>query len=219
MALLLGAGFLGGAAVLVGLAPAASAHPEVDRSSPRDGAQLASAPAAVRIEFDEKVKQGGKGDRILDGSGAVVASRAHLDNRGRTLTLTPKSRLAPGRYLVTYNLISVEGHLVPGAMAFTVGTANPVGSPVEITTMPRVPTTLSAALPGSRTITITTPIRSGEVWWHSPVTAEPLIWAFHGDGTTAEATGVLPIGGDWSFEVGLSTPDSILVPKGRVVLE
>ena len=132
--------------------------------------------------------------------------------------MTPTSPLGKGRYLVTYNVVSVESHLIPGALAFSVATANPTGNPVAITTMPKVPTTLSAPVVGARTITVTTPIRSGEVWWHSALVPEPLVWQLHGDGTTASASGMLPLRGEWSFEVSLSTADTILVPKGKVTI-
>lgn len=198
------------------LAPDARAHANLVSSSPKDGAQLASSPASIQVTFDERVTVNGKGTRILDGSGRVIASSTRLSDKNKTLTVTPTSPLGKGRYLVTYNVDSVESHLIPGALAFSVGTPNVAGTPVAIPTMPRVPATLSAPVVGARTITLTTPIRSGEVWWHSALVPEPLVWTLHGDGTKASASGMLPLSGDWSFEVNLSTADTILVPKGKV---
>lgn len=201
------------------LAPSAWAHANLVSSSPKDGAQLASAPASIRVTFDERVTINGKGTRILDGNGRAIASTTRLSNKNKTLTVTPTSPLGKGRFLVTYNVDSVESHLIPGALAFSVGMSNPSGSPVTVATMPKVPTTLSAPVVGARTITLTTPIRSGEVWWHSALVPEPLVWQLHGDGTKASASGMLPLSGDWSFDVNLSTADTILVPKGRVTIQ
>jgi len=206
-----------GAAIL--LAPTAWAHADLVSSSPKDGAQLASAPASIRVTFDERVTMNGKGTRVMDGEGKVVPSTSSLSNKNKTLTVTPTSPLRRGRYLVTYNVVSVESHLIPGALAFSVATPNPTGTPLAITTMPKVPTTLSAPVVGARTITVTTPIRSGEVWWHSALVPEPLVWQLHGDGTKASASGMLPLSGDWSFDVNLSTADTILVPKGQVTIQ
>jgi len=205
-------------ASLVGSAGPAAAHPNLISTTPRDGSQLASAPAKIVIAFDEAVTMAPQGTRIVDGTGTVVPSTSKLSNKNRTLTITPAKRLVKGRYAAAYNLTSVERHFVPGAIAFTVATPTAKGSPIKAKPSPNIPTTLDGDRPGVRTITIDTPLKKGEVTWRGPGVGEPIIWQLKGNGSKAKATGVLPTSGTWTFEANLSTADSVLIPKGQVTL-
>jgi methionine-rich copper-binding protein CopC len=207
-----------GTMLLSGGGPA-SAHPNLISTSPKDGAALGSGPAAVVIAFDEAVRMAPQGARIVDQQGRTVPSTNKLSNKNKTLTITPSKRLGKGMYAAAYNLYSVEGHFVPGAVAFTVAAPTAKGSPVKVKPMPNVPTTIDGDRTGVRTITIATTLKSGEVTWRGPGIGEPLIWKLHGTGKKATATGVLPTAGTWTFEANLSTADNVMVPKGQVTLK
>jgi copper transport protein len=202
---------------LVG-ATGASAHPDHISTSPKDGSALSSAPRNVVVKFSEAVTMAPQGARIIDGSGAVVPSSAIFSNKNKTLTIIPKKPLGKGRYAAAYNVTSVEKHYVPGAIAFTVATPTVKGAPITIKPTPNVPTTLDGNRPGVRTISVATSLRNAEVIWRSPSVPEPMIWLMKGNGSKASGTGVLPIAGTWSFEINLSSADSILIPKGQVTL-
>ncbi len=204
--------------VTLGTAVPASAHPNLISTSPKDGSALGSAPSSVVIAFDEAVKMAPQGARIIDGSGKIVPSTNKLSNKNKTLTITPTKRLGRGMYAAAYNLYSVEGHFVPGALAFTVATPTAKGSPVKVKPMPNVPTTIDGNRTGVRTITIATSLKSAEVAWRGPGVGEPITWKLHGNGKKASATGVLPTKGTWTFEANLSSADSVMIPKGQVTL-
>jgi methionine-rich copper-binding protein CopC len=210
---------LGAALLLVFVPSSASAHPDYITTSPKDGAQLNSAPAAVVISFSDKVTMARQGARIVDQNGLAVPSTAVFSSRNRKLTITPKKRLGRGRYAAAYNVVSTEGHYVPGALAFTIATPTIKGSPIRVKTAPNVPTALDGDRAGVRTITVETSLKSAEVTWQCAAVPEPMIWKLKGNGNKATATGVLPIAGVWSFQIDLSTADSVLLPMGKVTLK
>lgn len=201
---------------LVTGAPNASAHAGIASSTPANGAQLSGAPKAVTLVFEEKVTLNGKGTRIIDGEGKTVPSVATAT--GRKVVLVPKSPLAPGRYAAAWHLISVDKDAVDGAISFTVATANPRGKSVVVDTLPRVPTILSAALPGHRKLTFTTRAKTGDVEWTSAGLTEPITWSVKGNGKTARASGVLPQAGTWSFTATLVNGTGVVIVKGKVTL-
>jgi len=207
------------ATALLGFPGPASAHPNLISNSPRDGSQLSSGPSAIVVAFDEAVKLAPQGARIVNDKGAIVPSTVKLSNKNKTLTITPKKKLGKGMYAAAYNLFSVEGHFVPGAVAFTVATPTAKGSPLKLKPSPNVPTTLDGDRTGVRTITIATANKKGTVMWRGPGVGEPLVWQLKGNGSKATATGVLPIAGPWTFEADLSNADSVLIPRGTVTLK
>jgi methionine-rich copper-binding protein CopC len=207
-----------GATLLMGAGPA-SAHPNLISTTPKDGAQVSSPPGSIVIAFDEAVKMAPQGTRIVDPKGRVVPSTSKLSNKNKTLTITPAKKLGKGMYAAAYNLFSVEGHFVPGAIAFSVATPTSKGSPITAKPIPNIPSTLDGDRIGVRTFTIATKLKSGTVSWRGPGLGEPLIWKLKGNGTKATATGILPFPGTWTFEADLSTPDSVMIPKGQVTLK
>jgi methionine-rich copper-binding protein CopC len=204
---------------VVSVAGPAIAHPDLISTSPHDGAQLGSAPSSIVIAFDEAVTAAIQGNRIVDQRGATVPSTSKLSNKNKTLTITPKKRLGKGMYAAAYNLWSVERHFVPGAIGFTVATPTAKGSPVKIKPSPNIPSSLDGDRIGFRTFIIDTSLKKGEVRWRGPGVGEPITWKLKGNGKRATASGVLPTVGVWTFEVDLSTADSILIPKGQVTLK
>lgn len=201
---------------LVTGAPNASAHAGIASSTPANGAQLSGAPKAVTLVFEEKVTLNGKGTRIIDGKGKTVPAVATAV--GRKVTLVPKAPLPAGRYAAAWHLISVDKDPVEGAISFTVATPNPKGTPVVVDTLPKVPTTLSAALPGKRKLTFTTRAKTGDVEWTSAGLQEPITWTVKGNGKSARASGVLPQAGTWSFAATLVNGTGVVIVKGKVTL-
>jgi methionine-rich copper-binding protein CopC len=207
-----------GATVLLSAAPAASAHAGIESSSPKNGAQLMSAPRTVALTFAEPIKLDGTGSRLIDQNGATVPSVVKA--KGQHVTFSPRSPLAAGRYAAAWHLISADGDAVEGAITFTIATRNPKGAAQVIATKPRVPTTLDGTLPGSRTLTLITKGTSGDVEWTSARLPEELVWEIAGDGTKAKATGVLPWAGVWSFTATVTDAQShVVIVKGTVTLK
>src|SRR5919201_3076201 len=78
---------------------AAHAHATLVRSTPEDGAALATAPAAVRLVFDDVVQAAG-GDAVVRNHGkvSVLAGPPRVEDGGRTLVLPLRGPLRQGDY-------------------------------------------------------------------------------------------------------------------------
>src|SRR5204863_8866343 len=112
------------AAIMLALAfPAsAAAHARLVGSKPADGAVLATPPADVRLLFDDQVRPAG-GDLAVDARGrSVLGGAAHRPSgNGRALVLPLRPGLPRGAYTVRWRVVSNDGHLISGVLAFAVG--------------------------------------------------------------------------------------------------
>lgn len=114
------------AIALLSLASAAQGHPKLVSASPAPNAIVAK-PARVALHFSEKLIPSFSGaDLVMTGHGGTthapmkVAATAGVANDGRTLVLTPKAPLSPGRYGVAWHVVSADTHRVAGNFAFAV---------------------------------------------------------------------------------------------------
>jgi copper transport protein len=117
------------------LASPAAAHAELVDIAPANGAQLTRPPTEVRMTFTESVNLVDDGIRLVDHVGATVRT-PDPTVEGRTITWPMPADLPEGPYVVTWRVVSTDGHPISGAFSFGVGTA--------------------AAVPGSATSTGTT---------------------------------------------------------------
>jgi copper transport protein len=102
------------------LAPAAFAHANVVSTMPRDGETLPRAPAEVRVLFDDPVSVG-PGNAVVTGDRtSVLAGRPRVERAGRELVL-PLQPLANGDYSARWRIVSDDGHLESGVLAFRIG--------------------------------------------------------------------------------------------------
>lgn len=125
--LLLVALVLGWLAGGVATAVPAAAHAELVGTEPGDGARLEQPPDRITLRFTEQVSIGAGYARVVQADGAVLVSTATVD--GDTVVVTPSDELPADRgYLVTYRLVSADGHPVAGAFSFTVGDAELVAA-------------------------------------------------------------------------------------------
>ena len=107
--------------VLLFASPAA-AHAELVNITPANGAQLTRPPTEVQMTFTESVNLVDDGIRLVDHVGAIVATPDPTVD-GRTVTLPMPADLPEGPYVVTWRVVSSDGHPVSGALSFGVGTA------------------------------------------------------------------------------------------------
>lgn len=99
----------------------ALAHPEIVRSEPEAGAQLATAPTEVRITFSEALETAFSDVQLFDTQGQPVEA----ENGGRapddpTALLLPLPELKPGLYTVVWQTIGSDGHKIVGNFVFTI---------------------------------------------------------------------------------------------------
>jgi copper transport protein len=129
-----------GALVLVTAAPAA-AHASLLKTDPADGSVVATAPQQVVFTFNEPVRLPDSPVHAFkaDGSDWRVTA-AVTDNR---LVVTPSEDPGTGTVVVAWKVISADGHIVGGALNFSIGAAssgNPaavdaVGTHTSVTTL------------------------------------------------------------------------------------
>jgi copper transport protein len=101
---------------------AAAAHANLVRTEPGNGAVLARPPAAVRVVFDDRVRAGPGVEAVRNGGASVLAGKARVAAGGRTLVVPLRPGLPEGDYSVRWSIVSDDGHLESGVLAFAVGT-------------------------------------------------------------------------------------------------
>jgi copper transport protein len=107
--------------LLAGAGPA-SAHATLLAADPPDGARLDASPAEVHLTFNEHVSASLGGVRVVDHDGARV-DRGAVRAVGPDVTVALAPSLSDGTYVITYRVVSADGHPVRGASTFAVGDA------------------------------------------------------------------------------------------------
>ena len=120
---------LGAAIAMLFLAQPASAHADLIRSDPADGAKLLQPPTVARLWFSEEISPEFSAARIVDGHGSTVAGAALQADTGDPRLLAVKlPDLAAGTYGVVWRVLAEDdGHTTRGVVVFTVGAAAPAG--------------------------------------------------------------------------------------------
>jgi copper transport protein len=104
----------------------ASAHARLVGSKPADGAVLATPPRDVRVLFDDQIRVAG-GNRAVDARGrSVLSGSVHrLEGNRQALVIPLRPGLPRGSYTVRWSVVSDDGHLIRGVLAFAVGAGSP----------------------------------------------------------------------------------------------
>ncbi len=124
MRLLLAAGWARGIVFLLALVAAAvhptkvQAHASLIRSEPSDRAVVAQAPATLKLTFNEPVSPVVL--RLVGPTGETMALKDIL-MAGNTIAATLPSVFPQGTHLVSWRVISLDGHPVGGSLMFSVG--------------------------------------------------------------------------------------------------
>jgi copper transport protein len=102
----------------------ALAHATLLASTPAAGQELARAPQTITLTFDEAVETSLGSLRVIDAGGSVHSSGSvtHPDGDGARVAVRLGSMPA-GRYVVAWQVVSADTHVVSGAFAFGVGVA------------------------------------------------------------------------------------------------
>src|SRR3954469_22150266 len=122
------------AAVALALAPvaAATAHDYVVGSDPSADSTVTSPPESVTVTFNDRVLDlsGTGSTNLLTVTGPDAATR-HFETGCATVADTklsaPVALGAAGKYTVTYQIVSADGHTVSSSYAFSY--APPAGAP------------------------------------------------------------------------------------------
>jgi copper transport protein len=127
------------ALVLLGSGPAA-AHAELVSTDPAEGAVVDTAPDAVTLTFNEPVRLTAQEIAVYDAEGEAVDAEAGATGTDVTVELPGAADLADGTYVVSWNVLSGDGHPIAGALSFS------VGAPSASVTAPPEPETSSAVV-------------------------------------------------------------------------
>lgn len=105
--------------LLMALLPSAAfAHASLIGSDPADGALVMRAPATVTLSFNEPVAP--LTIRMIDASGAATAI-TDIRRDGARLVLTPPSISGDGARVISWRVMSADGHPVGGSLTFWIG--------------------------------------------------------------------------------------------------
>ncbi|WP_435199412.1 copper resistance CopC family protein [Janibacter sp. GS2] len=104
-------------AVLVASASPASAHARLKSSSPADGSTLTAVPPEIALRFNEPIKDDLNEVSVKSGSTDVTDGAVEVD--GSSVYQPVKYSMKPGKYSVSYKVVSADGHPVSGTLSFT----------------------------------------------------------------------------------------------------
>jgi copper transport protein len=96
----------------------AFAHASLVATEPRDGSMVAQAPNTVRLRFNEPVTPAVI--RVIDAEGRTRDDAA-VHAIDETIEITLPKGLPAGTQVISYRVISADGHPVAGSMMFSVG--------------------------------------------------------------------------------------------------
>jgi methionine-rich copper-binding protein CopC len=105
-------------ALLVWAAGTAFAHSVLISMSPADGSTVSTAPSQVLLTFNENIQDIGAGVVVTSPDGTRVDSGppSILD---ATVTERLKPLILSGHYMVSYRVVSADGHPVTRTLGFT----------------------------------------------------------------------------------------------------
>jgi MYXO-CTERM domain-containing protein len=104
-------------ALLLVVAPSASAHDALVSTSPASGSTLTSPPTAITLTFEEPPTTQGMAVALTSPDGTVAKLVPTL--AGDVVTAPVAGTLAPGGYRVAWRIVADDGHPVTGTFAFT----------------------------------------------------------------------------------------------------
>lgn len=99
------------------IASAAWAHATLLSSEPADGSVLAQPPKMVQLHFNENIAPAVIGVIDANGKARDVATRAV----GQSVLIVLPDDLPQGTQIVSYRVVSQDGHPVAGSMVFSIG--------------------------------------------------------------------------------------------------
>ncbi|MBR0848441.1 CopD family protein [Bradyrhizobium diazoefficiens] len=114
--------------LVAGFATGAAAHAALVSIEPASGSMLASAPEAVRLRFNEAVTPGAI--RLIDGTGRERDARVSASDETISVALPPD--LPQGTAVVSYRVISQDGHPVAGSVVFSIGISTGTKPPATV---------------------------------------------------------------------------------------
>ena len=115
---LLPAALLALAAVLF-LSPAAFAHAIIVSSKPAANSEVPQGPVDIVLQYNSRVDAAHSRVSLVDPAGKVTALTAAAGSAAGSLT-TQGTTDAPGKWIIRWQVLSVDGHITRGDIPFQV---------------------------------------------------------------------------------------------------
>lgn len=97
------------------------AHAFLDHADPAVGSQIHNSPAEVRIWFTEKLEPALSRIQVFNVAALEVDKRnVHIDASNPALLEVALPPLQPGKYKVTWRVVSVDTHVTTGEFTFEI---------------------------------------------------------------------------------------------------
>ena len=98
------------------------AHAYLVKSAPAQRAVLYRSPTKIQLWFNERLEPQYSSLSLSDANGKPVETgKAQVSFADPKQISVPIKPLPPGRYLIKYRVLSVDGHIVQDQFPFTVG--------------------------------------------------------------------------------------------------
>ena len=119
--------------VSVTMAPTASAHADLQVSTPEDGESLQIAPEEIRLTFSEELFEELVEISILDADGDLYSTIEveQTPPPGTDVIFPWPTQAPPGEYSIAYRVVSADGHPVTGTISFSYAATAPEPSTPE----------------------------------------------------------------------------------------
>lgn len=117
----------------VTMAPTASAHADLQVSTPGDGESLQIAPEEIRLTFSEELFEELVEISILDADGDLYSTIEveQTPPPGTDVIFPWPTQAPPGEYSIAYRVVSADGHPVTGTISFSYAATAPEPSTPE----------------------------------------------------------------------------------------
>ena len=101
----------------------ASAHSQLDSSTPAANSVVSTAPTSIVLDFNEGIQASLADVRLYDSKGKrITLGSPHAGANDSIVTVSVPS-IGTGLFAVIWRVTSADGHPVDGAFSFQVGTA------------------------------------------------------------------------------------------------
>jgi copper resistance protein C len=106
---------------VLALPACAWAHAFLDHADPKVGSDVSPSPSVVKAWFTQELEPAFSAIQVFDASGNEVDKKdSHLDDKDQTLLIVSLPSLSPGKYKVSWHVVSVDTHRTQGDFKFNV---------------------------------------------------------------------------------------------------
>ena len=106
---------------LIVAGPAALAHAFLDHASPAVGSTVSTPPQQIRLTFTQEIEPAFSRAGIATAQGQPIQTGpATVDRSNKAQLVLPVPRLGPGRYRITWHIVTVDTHPTEDAFEFEI---------------------------------------------------------------------------------------------------